>query len=288
MIDMSRVCTLFALLLVLVTGCRPAGSTAARPSLPASPSTPAASATPADRVPPLKQDDGPPGLLKSLHTEHYADHDRVVFQFYGPHLPSPYLRYVDRVTADPSDRPVPLAGRAFVQIAFHGGRLDTAPVEPDPAKARRYTGPTHLTPGYPLLRELNLVGDYEAVLSFALGLSAVAGLSTSTNAGTLVLDLWATAPATMLWPITSIAQARQVQDATKAGHQPWTLDATQVAMQYTESVLHWPGAGIQPLSANVVQVYDNDKAPAAVITLRQPLGQPGTVWTVASVVRPAR
>ncbi len=40
------------------------------------------------------------------------------------------------------------------------------------------------------------------------------------------------------------------------------------------------------MSPNVFQVYDNDKAPVAVLTLSQPLGQPGTAWTVASVVRP--
>jgi hypothetical protein len=287
---MSRACALLALILVLVAGCRPAGSPSAQPSPSAPPTAPASSPTPPgvagphDTPPPVNLTDAPAGLLLSLHTEHHADHDRVVFQFSGRQVPDPSIQYVDRVTADPSDRPVPLAGTAYVRIAFHGGRLDTGPVEPDPAKARRYPGPTHLTPDYPLLRELNLVGDYEAVLSFALGLSAVAGLSTTTSGGTLALDLWRTAPATMLWPITSLAQAREVQDATRAGHQPWTLDASEVASHYVASVLHRT-AQLRQLRANVFQAVGADHTLVAVITLSQPLGQPGTVWTVASVVR---
>src|SRR5262249_31038083 len=164
----------------------------------------------------------------------------------------------------------------------HGGRLDTAPVEPDPAKARRYTGPTRLAPGYPLLKELAGAGDFEAVLSFGLGLASVAGLSTSTSGATLTLDLWRTAPDTMLWPITSVSQAHQVQDAATAGHQPWTLDPAQVATHYAGSVLHL-SATTRRLHPNVSQVEAG--AQVAVLTVRQPLGQPGTVWTVAAVVR---
>jgi hypothetical protein len=280
---MRRTGALVALLLVPLTGCGPAHPTTAQPSGAPTSAAPTSSASTATTppAPPPTPDNGPPGLLAALRTEHFTDHDRVAFQFHGSTVPKPYLRYVDRVTADPSDRPVPLAGTAFVQIAFHGGRLDTTPVEPDPAKARKYTGPTRLAPGYPLLKELAVSGDFEAVLSFGLGLSAVAGVSTSTSGGTLTLDLWRTAPGTMLWPITSVSQAHAAQDEVNAGHQPWKRDPALVAQSYSDSVLHLSGP-VRRLGPNVYQIEAGTRV--AVITLSQPLGQPDTVWTVASVV----
>jgi hypothetical protein len=175
-----------------------------------------------------------------------------------------------------------LTGNAFVRVVFPGGTLDTAPREPDPSKARRYTGPTRLTPGYPLLAELAVAGDFEAVLSFGLGLSTVAGLSTSVSAGSLTLDIWRTAPGTLLWPVTTVAAAHDLQDGTRSGHQPWTLRAVDVATHYTQSVLGWAGP-VRQLSPRVFQVENG--AQVAVITLNQPLGGADTVWVVASVVR---
>ncbi len=104
------------------------------------------------------------------------------------------IRYASRITEDPSDRPVPLLGEVFAAVVFDGGRLDTAPVESDPTKVVRYAGPTRLTPRYTILQELAVSGDYESVLSFGLGLSAVARLEKSATAGTgsMILDLWMT------------------------------------------------------------------------------------------------
>jgi len=71
-------------------------------------------------------DDGPSGVLAALYTKHYSDHDRVVFQFYGRQAPTAAVAYADRITEDPSDKPVPLIGKKFVGVVFHGGRLSTA------------------------------------------------------------------------------------------------------------------------------------------------------------------
>jgi hypothetical protein len=284
--DVKRV-SILVLLLVALAGCRPAASAATRPTGSAAPNT--APSTPATAGPTPTTtgaqlpDDGPPGLLAAIRTEHLADHDRVVFQFHGRQVPTAVIRYVERVSADPSDRPVPLQGKAFLRIAVHGARLDTAPVESDPSKARRYAGPTRLTPGYPVLAELAVAGDFEAVLSFGVGLSTVAGLTTSTSPGTLVVDLWRTAPDALLWPVTTLAQARQLQDDTRAGHQPWTLNASDVATNYTQNVLGWRQATVRRLSATVFEAGDG--AQLAVLTLRQPLGGTDTVWVVAAVVR---
>jgi hypothetical protein len=224
-------------------------------------------------------------LLVAIRTEQHADHDRVVFQFDGRQAPDAVIKYVDGVTADPSDKPVALLGNAHVNVVFPGARLDTSPIEDDPSQARRYDGPTRLTPRYPLLQELAVSGDFEAVLSFGLGLSDVAGLSTSIpeNRGCVILDVWRTSPNTLLWPMTSVAQARDVQQATKDGHQPWALDAQQVATSYTQHVLGWPQASVNRLAGHVFQA--DAGAQVAIITLTQPLGRPDTVWAVASVIR---
>ncbi|HEY2946990.1 MAG TPA: hypothetical protein VGJ53_01110 [Micromonosporaceae bacterium] len=290
--DMKRLYALALLLAFLVAGCRaavqPVGSEPTEP--PTSPATSAQSASPpasptAEATDCDVPDDEPRGLLVAIRTEQHADHDRVVFQFDGRQAPNAFIKYVDRVTADPSDKPVALLGNAYVNVVFQGARLDTSPLENDPSQARRYDGPTRLTPRSPLLQELAVSGDFEAVLSFGLGLSDVAGLSTSipANRGCVLLDVWRTSPNTLLWPVTSVAQAREVQQATKDGHQPWALDAQQVATSYTQHVLGWPQASVNRLAGHVFQA--DAGAQVAIITLTQPLGRPDTVWAVASVIR---
>ena len=91
---------------------------------------------------------------------------------------------------DPSDQIVPLRGRAFVVVVFHGGTIDTARYAPDPETAPRYSGPLRLTPNYELLKEVAFAGDFEAVLSFGIGIDHVAGLhmQTLTSPPRLVID----------------------------------------------------------------------------------------------------
>ena len=289
---MKRLATLAVVLVLFATGCRSldrpgqgaaAGSaTPATAAATASTGPTAAGATTAP-VGPSYPDDGPAGLLAAVRTERYPDHDRVAFQFHGRSVPVAAIAYQDRITTDPADLPVPLAGAKFLHVAFHGARLDTAPVVSDPAKAQRYTGPTRFTPNCPTLRELATAGDFEAVLSFGLGLSTVAGLSSSSAPGSFTLDLWATAPTSLVWPVTSVSQAEDLQHGAEAGHQPWTLVAAQVAGQYVQQVLGW-GSAAQPTTIGP-QVYQFSAGTRqAVVTVRQPLGRAGTVWAVAAVV----
>ena len=167
------------------------------------PPAPTASEAPASEAPasevtgsavadPWVPDDGPGGVLAAIYTEQFADHDRVVFHFHGRQAPSVTLAYADEIRADPSDRPVPLLGTTFVRVVFHGGRLDTLPIENDPTKVVRYAGPTTLTPRYQILQQLSAAGDFEAVLSFGLGLSGPAEIRTSTpdDQGSVIIDLW--------------------------------------------------------------------------------------------------
>jgi len=189
---MRRTGTLLATLglaLLLVAGCRTAAPPAEVQPATTTTTTPA---TPAPISP--RPDDGPPGVLAAISTQHFPDHDRVVFQFHGAMPPEATIRFASRITEDPSDKPVPLLGDTFVAVVFHGARLDNAGAENDPIKVVRYAGPTRLTPRYTILQELAVSGDFEAVLSFGLGLAGVARLDTSAPAGSgsVILDLWMT------------------------------------------------------------------------------------------------
>lgn len=290
---MKRMATLTVVLVLFAGGCRsldPAtgpGAAGGAPSATPTATGPGATGPTAAGSPaPARAsfpDDGPAGLLAEVRTERYPDHDRVVFQFHGRSTPTAAVGYRDRITTDPADLPVPLAGAKFVHVALHGARLDTAPVVSDPAQARKYTGPTRFTPGYPVLRELATAGDFEGVLSVGLGLSTVAGLSSSSGPGVFTLDLWNTAPNSLVWPVTSVSQAEDLQRGAESGHQPWTLVAPQVAGQYVQQVLGW-GSGAQSSTIGP-QVYQFTAGTRlAVVTVRQPLGRTGTVWAVASVV----
>jgi hypothetical protein len=61
------------------------------------------------------------------------------------------------------------------------------------------------------------------------------------------------------------------------------LSAKEVASSYAHDVLGWRQASIERLAEHVYQAHGGSQL--AIITLTQPLGQPGTVWAVASVVK---
>ena len=105
--------------------------------------------------------------------------DRFVIQFDGRHVPrfrvAPKASSVFRL--DPSDKRVDLLGTAGMSIVLHGATGQGS-----------YSGPTDFRPRFPQLREARLIGDFEAVTTWGLGLR---------HAGTLrVLVL--TAPARLV------------------------------------------------------------------------------------------
>jgi hypothetical protein len=93
----------------------------------------------------------------------------VVFEFTGP-PPAYQVTYVNEVREDPSDRPVALEGDAFLLVVMHGGTLDTTPQVTDPKQARSYAGPRRIRPDLDVVEEIAAAGDFEAVLSFGIGI----------------------------------------------------------------------------------------------------------------------
>ncbi len=293
-------------LLAPLTACSPRHEVAAGPapavsaaptdtSTPVESPTPPACPAPADSPAASDSEAGPPGvpltgLLRAIRTGHHRSFDRVVFEFAGAEVPEHHIEYVPQVHQDPSDRPVPLRGNAFLRVAFQGGTTDTAPIAPDPRTAPGYTGPTRLSPDHPLVKEVAIAGDFERVLSFGIGVDRVTGLHVTALSGPprLVVDFWSVPPCQLLWPARTIAEARELQEAADEGHQPWLLPGSPVgtSTNYAERVLGWPQPRVQQLTETVVQVAQQGTGAVAVLTLVQPVRKaPDGLWVVADVAR---
>ncbi|HEV8570989.1 MAG TPA: hypothetical protein VGQ92_28515 [Actinoplanes sp.] len=231
------------------------------------------------------------GLLRAMRTGHHARFDRVVFEFCGSRVPPHRIAYVDEVRRDPSDRALPLHGRAFLSVVVQGGTANTAPIATDPAAAPRYRGPDRLTPRHPLVADVAIAGDFERVLSFGIGVRRPAGLHVTvlSEPPRLVVDFWATPPGTLVWPARTLAEARRLQIAAFEGHQPWWLPGTpqSMATAYAQRVLNWPQPELRRITATVYQVRRPGTDDRAVLTLTQPVcpGNPRGLWNVADVAR---
>jgi hypothetical protein len=231
------------------------------------------------------------GLLQAMRTGHHAGFDRVVLEFCGSQVPPHRLAYVDEVRRDPSDRPLPLRGRAFVRLVVRGGTTTTAPIAAHPATAPRYHGPARLTPHYPLLADVAIAGDFERVLSFGIGLRQPAGLHVTVLSAPprLVVDVLTRSPGTLVWPARTLTEARRLQVAAFEGHQPWWLPGNpqSMAAAYAHRVLGWPQPELRRITPTVYQVQRAGTDDTAVLTLTQPVcpGNPHGLWNVADIAR---
>ena len=124
---------------------------------------------------------GQPQLLQ-VTTDHHATYDRVVFRF-SSRVPGYHVRYVNHVTADPSDNPVALAGNAFLAVTMHSVASAQAGMPAAPQGRQR--------PRYPQLRALVGTGDFEGYVSYTLGLKSKSGFRAFTlrNPDRLVVDV---------------------------------------------------------------------------------------------------
>ncbi len=143
----------------------------------AAPTTPAATTAP-EPTTPFQGSRGPAegeassglpfggAILVDVRFARHEGFDRIVFEFQGG-LPGYRIQYVDPpILADPSGLPVDIAGSAFLSVRFE----PAAAHDPDTGTPT-YTGPLEIAAGLPALIEAERTGDFEAVLSWALGLS---------------------------------------------------------------------------------------------------------------------
>jgi hypothetical protein len=120
---------------------------------------------------------GSKGVFTNLTDVRVGAHDgfdRIVFEFKAPQ-PNPggkggipYVRIEQAqppFSEDPSDMPVDVFGDAFVRLVMQGATgydFDGNPT---------YDGPRRLTPGFGTLAQVVEAGDFEATMTWILGLS---------------------------------------------------------------------------------------------------------------------
>ena len=125
--------------------------------------------------------------LTAVRVAHQPGFDRVVFEFAPQaggtaHMPAYTVsrQASAQFVKDPSGMPVTMRGSAGLRIVFHGASV-----------APNYIGSRDLTPGLPVVQEVEQLGDFEAVLSWGAGLSRASCLRTLelANPTRLVIDV---------------------------------------------------------------------------------------------------
>ena len=121
--------------------------------------------------------------LVDVRAGSHAGFDRVVFEFRGA-VPEHRISYVDQLVEDGSGDPVSVAGAADLEVVFQG------------ANAHRENGsptvsPRRFLPGLPAVKEIAQLGDFEAVVSYGIGVDQRRPIQVSTlsNPSRLVIDI---------------------------------------------------------------------------------------------------
>lgn len=197
---MKRLVRILVLALVVLapacTGGRKAGpepsqspttAASAGTASPQAPSTarPGANSAPGQTASPAPQSCAPVNgggdaflVLSAVRVGTRPGYDRVTFEFKEPTsppsspapagtLPRYELTRVDAVTQDGSGDPVKIAGKQLNLIVFRGAAGVDLTTDPPVVT---YTGPKEFKPDFKILAELERSGDFEATLSWALGL----------------------------------------------------------------------------------------------------------------------
>jgi hypothetical protein len=116
------------------------------------------------------------------HAEATPQYDRVVFEFNGP-IPLLRIEYVKQLIGDGSGLPIAIAGRAILCVQFTPTNAHNDQGQP--------TAPLKLKPKMPVVKEIVGAGDFEAVVTYGIGLGrkAATRILTLAEANRLVIDL---------------------------------------------------------------------------------------------------
>jgi hypothetical protein len=89
-----------------------------------------------------------------------------------------------------------------------------------------------------------------------------------------------------LWPVKTLAQARELQASVDAGHQPWRLSAESVALAYAQGELHLFAPYAQQVGPGAYQVRSHHGEGEATLYLAQSVRHDNGVWVVTRVGDP--
>jgi hypothetical protein len=103
------------------------------------------------------------GRLTDVRAGRHTCFDRLVLLVRGGRTPAYHVAYVAQVTQDPSGRPVPLRGGAFLQVTVGA---DGSAYRP--ADARNLVD----VAGFPTLRQVAFAGSFEGLTTVGLGVRA--------------------------------------------------------------------------------------------------------------------
>ena len=106
---------------------------------------------------------GATATLVGVRVGRHVNYDRTVFDLRGP-VPGWDVRYVPALKEDASGRLQPLRGADVLHVALLGVTAHTE------LGASTLHTPATLTPEFPTLRQVRIAGDFEAVVTFGLGL----------------------------------------------------------------------------------------------------------------------
>ena len=121
--------------------------------------------------------------LVDVRAGRHPGFDRVVFEFRGG-VPEHRVGHVDRLVQDGSGHPVAVAGAADLEVVFQGVNAHDDDGTPTVARPR-------FSPGLAAVREVAQVGDFEAVVSYGIGVDRRRPVTVSTLSGPprLVVDV---------------------------------------------------------------------------------------------------
>ncbi len=89
-----------------------------------------------------------------------------------------------------------------------------------------------------------------------------------------------------LWPVKTLAQARELQDSADAGHQPWLLSAELVSIAYAKAELGLFAPFAEQVGPAAYQVRSHNGEWEATLYLAQPVRHDNGVWVVTRVGDP--
>ena len=121
--------------------------------------------------------------LVDVRAGRHPGFDRVVFEFRGG-VPEHRIDYVEQLVQDGSGDPVSVAGAADLEVVFEGANAHSEDGAPT-------ISPRRFSPGLPAVKELAQVGDFEAVVSYGVGVDRERPITVSTLSGPsrLVVDI---------------------------------------------------------------------------------------------------
>lgn len=130
----------------------------------------------------------PIATLVAIRAAHHAEttpkYDRVVFEFSGP-VPLLEIKYVHELVGDGSGLPIAIAGNAILQVQCRPAQAHT--------DQGQTSAPSRVAVNLPNAKEVVRAGDFEAVVTYGIGLAhkAETRILTLAGASRVVIDFLA-------------------------------------------------------------------------------------------------